>query len=519
MLRSLGKKAMRVGRATVFLVGLSVILAMVFGVASTALAGNGVGAVFNLGQKNTVNRLSQLVGAPTAGAMLRVDNDGTGTALDLKVGSPTVNPADKATPPMTVDSQAVVINLNADELDGQDSTAFSLAGHDHDLRYYTEVESDGLFVNETDHNKAAHDALDIDADTLDNLDSAELQRRVSGECPAGQSIRAIGADGTTLTCEPDDGGGKAPDSEMLDGIDSTGFQLANAPAGGDLTGRYPDPTIANDAVRGGLSGEIADNTLDQNDIAQNGVNSDEIVDTSVRGGLLGEIANGTVDQNDIAPNGVSGGLGGDLTDNSVDQNDIAQNGVNSDEIVDGAVKGGVTGEIDNNTITADDIAPRGVTMDEMAPLPAVKARNSNLPVNDATHTPLQLTTEDFDQVGAGPPTPFTELHDPNASVFRAPRAGIYEIQVEVIWGASSTAATGAGERRVTLRRGFTTCGDGTFDDMDVQFADPGDRLTNHVSTLMAMGPGETVILCGFQSSGEPLNISFVFASMHYVSAR
>ena len=103
------------GRATVFLVGLSVILALVFGIATTAVA------VFNLGQKYTVNRLSQLVGT-TAGAMLKVDNNGAGTALDLKVGMGT-DPTTKTAPPMKVDSQAEVANLNAEFAGTADNAA------------------------------------------------------------------------------------------------------------------------------------------------------------------------------------------------------------------------------------------------------------------------------------------------------------------------------------------------------------------------------------------------------------
>jgi hypothetical protein len=41
MIRTAASKVMWVGRATVFLVGLSVILALVFGVATTAMGANG----------------------------------------------------------------------------------------------------------------------------------------------------------------------------------------------------------------------------------------------------------------------------------------------------------------------------------------------------------------------------------------------------------------------------------------------------------------------------------------------
>jgi hypothetical protein len=87
MLSRIGSLVMWVGRATEFLVGLAVLLAVIFGVSSVALAGAGVGATFNLGKKNSVNQLSQLVGS-TNNALLRIDNNNAGndaTALDLRV--------------------------------------------------------------------------------------------------------------------------------------------------------------------------------------------------------------------------------------------------------------------------------------------------------------------------------------------------------------------------------------------------------------------------------------------------
>jgi hypothetical protein len=45
-----------------------------------------------------------------------------------------------------------------------------------------------------------------DSELLDGQDSSAFQQRVSGVCPEGSSIRSIGADGTTLDCEQDDEG-------------------------------------------------------------------------------------------------------------------------------------------------------------------------------------------------------------------------------------------------------------------------------------------------------------------------
>jgi hypothetical protein len=69
MLRSAVGKVMWVGRATVFLVGLAVILALVLGVASVALGANG--GNFILGQNNTASLLTKLTGQVPGGAAFR----------------------------------------------------------------------------------------------------------------------------------------------------------------------------------------------------------------------------------------------------------------------------------------------------------------------------------------------------------------------------------------------------------------------------------------------------------------
>jgi hypothetical protein len=111
MIKSALGKVMWVGRATVFLVGLAMILALIFGVLSRATAHTGSVGLFHLNHNNPVTALSTLTGT-LAGAVLKVDNNGTGPALNLEVGS------GKA--PLTVNSTAgKATNLNADKLDGK----------------------------------------------------------------------------------------------------------------------------------------------------------------------------------------------------------------------------------------------------------------------------------------------------------------------------------------------------------------------------------------------------------------
>jgi hypothetical protein len=103
MLRSTVSKVMWVGKATVFLLGVAVILALVLGVASTALGDNG--DPFLLGEKNVAAAVSTLT------------KEGVGPALSLKVGA--------NQPPLQANAAAgTATGLSADELDGLDSADF-----------------------------------------------------------------------------------------------------------------------------------------------------------------------------------------------------------------------------------------------------------------------------------------------------------------------------------------------------------------------------------------------------------
>jgi len=97
-----------------------------FGVATTARGDSGQG--FILGTANTADNPTSLSATlqRAVQSALTVINKSGGPALDLRVGNPNANPpiSPNDVAPMKVNSNKVVSNLNADQLDGNNSTAF-----------------------------------------------------------------------------------------------------------------------------------------------------------------------------------------------------------------------------------------------------------------------------------------------------------------------------------------------------------------------------------------------------------
>jgi hypothetical protein len=127
MVKSALGKVMWVGRATVFLVGLAVILALVVGLASTALAANGANFIIGNGladtARNIATKLTKLTMQGTnSGPALQVNQQSTNTGAS---GVGVTVPSGKA--PIKVNSTAgKATNLSADKLDGKDSTALGV---------------------------------------------------------------------------------------------------------------------------------------------------------------------------------------------------------------------------------------------------------------------------------------------------------------------------------------------------------------------------------------------------------
>jgi hypothetical protein len=113
MVRSVAKKVAWVGRTASMVFGLALVLALLFGVASTALGANG--GNFILGSlNNTATAITKLTGTVGGGPALQVSNPSTATgstALDLQVAT------GKA--PMKVNRTTKVTNLNSDQVDGK----------------------------------------------------------------------------------------------------------------------------------------------------------------------------------------------------------------------------------------------------------------------------------------------------------------------------------------------------------------------------------------------------------------
>lgn len=102
MLGSVVSKVMWVGRATIFLVGLAVVLFLTLAI--VAQAADARVPALKKGVVNTVRTMTTLVGSLTD-PILKLDNNGTGPALQLDV--------EPGTAPLVVNSDTEVANLRA----------------------------------------------------------------------------------------------------------------------------------------------------------------------------------------------------------------------------------------------------------------------------------------------------------------------------------------------------------------------------------------------------------------------
>jgi hypothetical protein len=169
MIKSTLGKVMWVGRATVFVVGLAVILALVLGVASTAFGANGDNFLLGNGINNTAKNIATLTTRLTMNGTasapgLQVTQQSTGTGAK---GIGVTVPAGKA--PLTVNATAgKATNLNADMLDGQEAAAFATSSHVHSGAAITSGTVDADRIEDGQ-------GSGLDADTIDGQEPSAFR--------------------------------------------------------------------------------------------------------------------------------------------------------------------------------------------------------------------------------------------------------------------------------------------------------------------------------------------------------
>ena len=225
--------------------GLALVMALVLGVAGMAFGANG--GNFILGKvNNAATAVTGLVGNVNGSAMQVVNNnaDANDTALDLRVQA--------GEAPMRVNSPTKVANLNADRLDDREASSFANATHPHageditsgtvaEVRIDPSVTRDSEVMPTVKANDGAGSG--VDADTIDGQNSSafassshnhderyytepEMNTALSGK--ANTTHQHSGAEITSGTVEADrieDGSGSNLNADQLDGKNSSAFGI------------------------------------------------------------------------------------------------------------------------------------------------------------------------------------------------------------------------------------------------------------------------------------------------------
>jgi hypothetical protein len=194
--------------------------------ATSAVAGNGPGGIFNLGRTNTVNATSTLTGSASGASLSIVNRSSRAAATGLSI----VTGANRA--PMRVTSKVQVLNLNASLLGGKPASAFlPVAG--------TAANSSKL------QGKTAADFL---AATGTAVNSSKLQGKTAADFLAatGTAVNAAALQGMTpadfLAAE-----GTAADSSKLGGVSAAEYIRRCDPQG---SGIYQGAVAAKAAIDG-----------------------------------------------------------------------------------------------------------------------------------------------------------------------------------------------------------------------------------------------------------------------------
>ena len=223
---------------------------------------------------------------------------------------------------------------------------------------------------------------------------------------------------------------------------------SSGPAGGDLTGNYPNPEIRTSAV---TTAEVLIDTLTANDLATDSVGTSEVQDQSLT-------------QDDLGPASVGSS---EVVNNSLGLDDLSPNSVASDEIVNGSV---------------------GVGDQAVIPTARVR-RTTNQTIESSQLEAISFTAETWDTFS---------MHSnvTNNTRLTAPFAGVYLITGNVLFNS----ATG-GLRELSLEV------NGNKPIADVQDDDRTSASEFHsLTTVYRLAGGDFGQLKVLQSSGGNVDI-------------
>jgi hypothetical protein len=184
---------------------------------TTALAGSGVGGVFNLGLVNTVDAQTSLNGNPGGSPLLKVTSTGTAAAVrgiaSTGIGTNGISTSgvgqqglsNSGIGALGTHGNATGISPGVQgETNSTDPAGAGVVGKNNGggpgLKAIVSPGASPLAVN------SPVKVANLNADLLDGFDALAFQKRVTGTCASGQAIRVINADGT-VACQAASGGG------------------------------------------------------------------------------------------------------------------------------------------------------------------------------------------------------------------------------------------------------------------------------------------------------------------------